>query len=700
MSLVKVCNILLIIVLAGCGVSKADANTLADNGNKTVTDSKTGLIWQQEEPGAMIWGNALTYCDGLTLGGADDWRLPNVKELESLADDTLYNPSIDKTYFPNAVSSWYWSSTTDAYLSFAWFVNFYYGSNYFVNKSDSYYVRCVRGGQSEPFGSLNISPLSNNFGSVATNTTSTAQTFTLSNSGPGNLAVSTITLTGADSGMFTLVVGSGTSGTCGASPTIAPAGSCTVSTTFTPASAGTKSTTLQITSDDQVNPTKDIALTGTGEAAAPTTYTIGTSVTGGNGTITCDTPITSGGTSNCTISNITAGYHLATFTDNSVNKLASVIGNAYTITNVTADHTVAGTFVANSIDTSTTLAAPILGSKTNLTITIADSTTSFADVDGVQNSNIQLASDSGFSSIVSSKTGLTGGVFTGLTGNTTYYVRIIGQAKNNSTGSWEDKVTPTLVVVTSASVTTPSAFTFVDQSDVPLNTLITSAPITVAGINAPSAISVTGGTYSVNGGEFISTSGFVNAGDTVRVQHTSSTGNSASMNTLLTIGGIQDTFSTITAALSLTYTVTPFAGTGNIIFPDTPQTVSSGSTTTFAILSNAAPGYGIFVSGCNGTINRSAIPYTYTTGAITGNCSVSVVNVRRGGFSVSGTEPIIADALKALQAYSGMITMTAEELIRYDVAPMAANGVPTGNGVVDLADVIMILRRTVGIGNW
>ena len=62
--------------------------SLVDNGDGTVTDNRTGLIWQQGEPGAMTWNSALTYCEGLSLAGSTDWRLPNIKELESLVDET------------------------------------------------------------------------------------------------------------------------------------------------------------------------------------------------------------------------------------------------------------------------------------------------------------------------------------------------------------------------------------------------------------------------------------------------------------------------------------------------------------------------------------------------------------------------------------------------------------------------------------
>ena len=123
-----------------------------DNGDGTVTDNKTGLMWQQETVGKQrTWDEAVQYCENLNLAGYNDWRLPKIEELQSIIDYTRYDPAIDTSVFPDTMSLGYWSSTTATnYTSSAWLVSFYGGnvSNYY--KSYVYYVRAVRkGGNNE-----------------------------------------------------------------------------------------------------------------------------------------------------------------------------------------------------------------------------------------------------------------------------------------------------------------------------------------------------------------------------------------------------------------------------------------------------------------------------------------------------------------------------------------------------------------------
>jgi len=122
-----------------------------DNGDGTVTDTDTGLMWQQDTAsGYYNWQQALSYCEGLTLAEYADWRLPNKNELQSIVDYSKYGPAINTTYFPSTFSSPYWSSTTHAYdPSHAWDVYFSYGFVSTDYKSLDGYVRAVRGGQCE-----------------------------------------------------------------------------------------------------------------------------------------------------------------------------------------------------------------------------------------------------------------------------------------------------------------------------------------------------------------------------------------------------------------------------------------------------------------------------------------------------------------------------------------------------------------------
>jgi hypothetical protein len=131
-------------------------SSFTDNGDSTVTDTKTRLVWQKSTSSSeMTWEAALGSCEGLTLASQSDWRLPNIKELFSIVDTSEYNPAIDETYFPATQSADYWSSTTwRATTTNAWRVDFKFGTQYPRHKTDVHasqtadkYVRCVRGGQ-------------------------------------------------------------------------------------------------------------------------------------------------------------------------------------------------------------------------------------------------------------------------------------------------------------------------------------------------------------------------------------------------------------------------------------------------------------------------------------------------------------------------------------------------------------------------
>ena len=126
-----------------------------------VTDTKTGLIWRRCAEGMVASGGtctgtastftheaALTRASTQVTGTGVAWRLPNVKELSSIADKTLSNPAIDQAAFPATPASWFWSSSPYVgSASLAWNVSFGNGLVFDGNRDNSDYVRLVRAGQ-------------------------------------------------------------------------------------------------------------------------------------------------------------------------------------------------------------------------------------------------------------------------------------------------------------------------------------------------------------------------------------------------------------------------------------------------------------------------------------------------------------------------------------------------------------------------
>lgn len=96
-------------------------NDYQDNGDGTITDLATGLMWMQADPGEpMDWPTALAYADSLDFAGHDDWRLPDVKELQSIVDYSGVLPAIDPLFSCTPIINeagdddfgYYWSSTS------------------------------------------------------------------------------------------------------------------------------------------------------------------------------------------------------------------------------------------------------------------------------------------------------------------------------------------------------------------------------------------------------------------------------------------------------------------------------------------------------------------------------------------------------------------------------------------------------------
>lgn len=150
----------LVFILLTGSFSTAD---MVDNRDGTVSDTITGLTWQKNasQDSVYTWAEAVNYCKDLSFLGYQNWRLPNVRELESLILRRPFssNPTehstkarIDLNFFPELddcnehLCYVYWSSTTiNAYYhDNAFYVQFYDGSISADGKWKTFSARCVR----------------------------------------------------------------------------------------------------------------------------------------------------------------------------------------------------------------------------------------------------------------------------------------------------------------------------------------------------------------------------------------------------------------------------------------------------------------------------------------------------------------------------------------------------------------------------
>jgi hypothetical protein len=131
---------------ADVALGAPNAASYVDNQNGTVTDSITGLMWQQTAvSGTRDWATAVAFCPTLNLGGQTDWRLPSAIELASLLDLGRTPPLINPTSFPSTASTSFWSATpSSAVAGDAFYVGFNTGMTNHAAATTALGVRCVR----------------------------------------------------------------------------------------------------------------------------------------------------------------------------------------------------------------------------------------------------------------------------------------------------------------------------------------------------------------------------------------------------------------------------------------------------------------------------------------------------------------------------------------------------------------------------
>lgn len=136
-----------------------------DNGDDTITDKRTLLMWKQCSEGITTdpsnlggacnsgtpillyeWSVALAHAENHSFEGYNDWRLPNIKELQSLAAYNRSEPTINETLFPVTSFDHYWTNTIGSNNNEAWILDFSDGKSGVINRNPSgvAYIRLVR----------------------------------------------------------------------------------------------------------------------------------------------------------------------------------------------------------------------------------------------------------------------------------------------------------------------------------------------------------------------------------------------------------------------------------------------------------------------------------------------------------------------------------------------------------------------------
>lgn len=149
-------------VCSGGAAAATPNSQFIDNGDDTVSHLTTALMWRKcyegqtgvfncapEAPPTYNWRAALQYVQDLNASGGfagyTDWRLPNIKELHSIADESCTFPAINQGVFPPVPNEFFWSSTPDASSDHhAWTVYFAIGGTGTSYREDQLRIRLVR----------------------------------------------------------------------------------------------------------------------------------------------------------------------------------------------------------------------------------------------------------------------------------------------------------------------------------------------------------------------------------------------------------------------------------------------------------------------------------------------------------------------------------------------------------------------------
>jgi hypothetical protein len=230
-------------------------------------------------------------------------------------------------------------------------------------------------------------------------------------------------------------------------------------------------------------------------------------------------------------------------------------------------------------------------------------------------------------------------------------------------------------VTTAAMDTTPNAFSYAAVSNAALNSSITSASVTIGGINAPAPVSISGGQYSIAGGAYTSAAGTISNGQSLRVRLTSAATHSTTTSATVTVGGVSAAFSVTTAAVDTTPNAFSFAPNTTAM----PNAVVTSGAVTISGINAAAP-----ISVAGGEYSIAGGAYTSAPGSITNGQTVRVRLTASPAYSTQKTATLTIGGVNGQFA----VTTVAADTTPSPFAFAPVTGAPPSTAVTSTTTTI------------
>ena len=225
---------------------------------------------------------------------------------------------------------------------------------------------------------------------------------------------------------------------------------------------------------------------------------------------------------------------------------------------------------------------------------------------------------------------------------------------------------------------TPAAFSFTSVNGVVLTELVTSEPITIAGLSAAATapISVSADSvYAINGGAYVTTDGTVVNGDTVTVQHTSAATEATATVTTLTIGGVSGTFTSTTTTATLTFSFPSKTGVPlTTLITSDPITIAdltAAAEISVSPSSAYAINSGSYVTTIGTVVNGDTVTVQHTSAATGATAKVTILTI--GGVTGTFTSTTLALAPVAGQLVYDANCASCHMLGTYDTVGTEAD---------------------------